>query len=536
MNISGDAAITGNTLEDGRTKSNVHLTSGKVIQISDNNADTTDDAFTGSIGVTTLTKPTSIGKPIVITSGWKSACTGSIESDHAKYIIDKNTDGEKTLSLAFIVIYESGTYGNSSAYTEATKEHDKPLKLRGVTFIREGYTQTSWSTTKDGNTVYVFDAIYTDNKDLTLYPVWKANTTAITLDTTDATNTPTASITATYDSAISITTLPVRTGGYGFDGFYTAASNGVKVINADGTLVQNVAGYTSNNTSPVWRYMGESPLTLYVQWAEKTVVSITQAQQTAEYDGNSKSFKILGTTLTDGFTVEYQLGTAEFTTTPPTVVGSYNVRITRAETETHKAFSATISNGLVISAKEIVITWIADDFTYNGADQKTKITATYLDISNEAVSLTISLEGEFKNYKDGGYTFSASLPSGEINYKLPSDANKTYNMKKAALTVTANDHSIIYGNAPSNNGVAYSGFVTEENSANLTGTLAYDYAYTQYGQVGSTYTITPKGLTGDNYSISFVVGKLRVTAKEITVTITPNGGVYGSVTAASAGD
>ena len=93
-------------------------------------------------------------------------------------------------------------------------------------------------------------------------------------------------------------------------------------------------------------------------------------------------------------------------------------------------------------------------------------------------------------------------------------------IQKAALTVTANPKTITYGEAPANDGVAYSGFVnneTAETEGVLGGSLAYEYSYSQYGNVGS-YTITPSGLTSNNYEITFRNGTLTVERKEIGIT------------------
>ena len=83
------------------------------------------------------------------------------------------------------------------------------------------------------------------------------------------------------------------------------------------------------------------------------------------------------------------------------------------------------------------------------------------------------------------------------------------------MTVTANDTTITYGAVPTNNGVAYSGFVNGENETVLGGELAYTYTYTQYGDVGN-YLITPQGLTADNYEITFVDGTLTVNVKRVS--------------------
>ena len=91
----------------------------------------------------------------------------------------------------------------------------------------------------------------------------------------------------------------------------------------------------------------------------------------------------------------------------------------------------------------------------------------------------------------------------------------TVSIGKAPLTVTAKPKTITYGDEPTNDGVEYSGFVNNETESVLGGTLGYDYSYTQYGDVGNSYTITPKGLTSDNYEISFAAGTLTVEQKEV---------------------
>ena len=63
---------------------------------------------------------------------------------------------------------------------------------------------------------------------------------------------------------------------------------------------------------------------------------------------------------------------------------------------------------------------------------------------------------------------------------------------KKELTVTAKPKTITYGDEPSANGVTYDGFVEGQDEKVLTGTLDYEYTYAQYGNVGNTYTITPK--------------------------------------------
>ena len=90
---------------------------------------------------------------------------------------------------------------------------------------------------------------------------------------------------------------------------------------------------------------------------------------------------------------------------------------------------------VVISSKEVEIDWCDDAFTYNGNIQT--ITATYKDISNQDVSLNISVNKEFKNV--GEYIATASFKNGEANYKLPADVEEDYNILKLVITKPQED-------------------------------------------------------------------------------------------------
>ncbi|MDD4850473.1 MAG: MBG domain-containing protein, partial [Gemmiger sp.] len=88
---------------------------------------------------------------------------------------------------------------------------------------------------------------------------------------------------------------------------------------------------------------------------------------------------------------------------------------------------------------------------------------------------------------------------------------------KAPLTITANDQTLTYGDAFKSNGVTYKGFVNGDTEATMTGTLGYTTTYTTQSAVGSTQTLTPKGLTNSNYEITFAKGKVTVTPREVTL-------------------
>jgi len=107
---------------------------------------------------------------------------------------------------------------------------------------------------------------------------------------------------------------------------------------------------------------------------------------------------------------------------------------------------------------------------------------------------------------------------------------KTYSIGKAALTVTAENKEITYGDAVPNYTVTYSGFVNGEDETKLVGARSCACDYEQFSNKG-TYTITPSGFASDNYEISCVSGTLTVSPKAITVTIANKTGAYGKAIA-----
>jgi len=93
-------------------------------------------------------------------------------------------------------------------------------------------------------------------------------TTTITLDKNGgAAN---RSVTGTYGSALPAFTAVTRSN-YTLTGYWTAASGGTKIINADGTLVPSITNYTDGTGK--WIHTNAT-LTLYAQWTE-TLTTVT---------------------------------------------------------------------------------------------------------------------------------------------------------------------------------------------------------------------------------------------------------------------
>jgi hypothetical protein len=90
-------------------------------------------------------------------------------------------------------------------------------------------------------------------------------------------------------------------------------------------------------------------------------------------------------------------------------------------------------------------------------------------------------------------------------------------VKKASLTVVADDKSKTYGSPNPAFTASYSGFVLGETPAALSGALSFLTAATNASDAG-VYPVTPNGLSSANYTINFVAGSLTINKAALTVT------------------
>ena len=91
-------------------------------------------------------------------------------------------------------------------------------------------------------------------------------------------------------------------------------------------------------------------------------------------------------------------------------------------------------------------------------------------------------------------------------------ASYTLTVKKAPITVSADDIALTYGDSFTATDITISGGVTAEE---LSGTLAFTTKYAAGKGIGE-YEVTPNGLTSDTYDITFESGTITVTEKVLT--------------------
>lgn len=273
--------------------------------------------------------------------------------------------------------------------------------------------------------------------------------------------------------------------------------------------------YTISSNKAATFTIGQKALTVTAE--DKTVTYGDSVPYTATYNGLLDCDK--GKLGTPNFTCNYN----EVGTHPITVDGLENSN-----------YAITYVNGtLTVNERTVTLDWgTANSFVYDGISHTLKPAAKNIVIGDD-LGLAITVTGENISGSSainvGTYTATASITNK--NYVLAeSSKTATFTITARALTITANDHDIIYGSAPATNGYTISGMIEGETpgTANIGGTVKLTTNYTHYGNVGKYDIIVDiSGLSAPNYSFTAKNGKLTVTKKELTVIAKDNSITYG---------
>ena len=278
-----------------------------------------------------------------------------------------STEGSKVINSSATLSYVASVSGYTDSGSKWIRDDNATLYAQWTskavtlpTITKPGYT-CGWTTSSTGTTIsYASGASYTPTAATTMYGVCTANEYTITLNGNGATTAGTATVKTTYDSSSfnpASITLPKReyavsgfgtdasrksngatissttalTAAYTLKGWYTAASNGSKVINNSATLsyVASVSGYT--NASSQWVKAGNA--TLYAQWTSKAVTlpTITKAGYTCGW-----------TTSSTGTTISYASGASY---TPSAATTMYAVCTANSYTITYHLGNGTSTAG-----------------------------------------------------------------------------------------------------------------------------------------------------------------------------------------------
>ena len=266
----------------------------------------------------------------------------------------------------------------------------------------------------------------------------------------------------------------------------------------------------------------DAPATVISKMTVRTrELTVTLDDATVEY-GKAVVFpkaKLLGLYAKDdvtyAVTTDYKVGSP---------VGEYTLTATAGGTAlSNYDAPETVTSKLTVTKASLTITAPTQSVVY-GSDVPTMEAVLDGVADNDKVTAIVTTTYT-KGDKVGTYTTSIGEVTGTENYEVTKVDGKL-TVTKATLTVKAEDKTVTYGEEASPYTATYSGFAASDDVSKLSGTLAFDCDY-KAGSAVNTYSITPKGLTSENYAITFVEGKLTVTKKALTITAPDQGVIYG---------
>lgn len=209
---------------------------------------------------------------------------------------------------------------------------------------------------------------------------------------------------------------------------------------------------------------------------------------------------------------------SDYATVLPKYAGTYAVLIT---SEAGGVYYGKTIKVFTIAPCPVKIEWSgAVDFTYDGTDHSSNITATARTENGAAVNenifkisfsykapgaTTFTPVTEVKNA--GTYTATAEISN---NYTISSNEAATFTIEQKALTVTADDKTVTYGDSATYT-ATYKGLLDCDK-----GKLGTPNFTCNYNKVG-TYSIIVDGLENSNYAITYVNGTLTVNARTVTL-------------------
>ena len=285
--------------------------------------------------------------------------------------------------------------------------------------------------------------------------------------------------------------------------------------NAD-VVSMNLSG-SSNYKPSAGTLSGADPYTLTMANANTVIygaASITAAPTDAAHVYSGTEQELVNAGVPVGGTIKYSLDNSSWSAEIPTGknVGNYTVYYMIEGDATHADFipspntvSATITKApLTISADE---KWTEyGDYTFYEMSYSGFVGSD----GPASLSAQPTLSSPY-HVGDPVGTYDITLSGGtSANYDITL-VNSVLHVNKAPLTVKADDKQTVYGAAAPAFTATITGFVLGEDESVLGGALNFSCAYTVGADLGN-YTITPSGLSADNYQFFYQNGTLAVSA------------------------
>lgn len=303
---------------------------------------------------------------------------------------------------------------------------------------------------------------------------------------------------------------------------YTISYQGVTDPSYNSKMAPIAAGTYNAVVTFVHNYAGEREVEFTIK---KAPLTITADNFTVTYGEDAPQYTVTYKTFQGGEDSDVLDGTLEFDCLYEAgkPVGTYSITPKGFESDNYEITNVDGTLTVVKADAKVVTAPVANDLTYNATEQELVVAG--------------SAEGGVMKYSLNGNDYFEEVPTAvnagvySVYYKVEADGNHNdyivpepiaVVIKKADLTITANDKTIIYGEEAVPFTESYDGFKGNDDKTVLSGTLEFACDYvpgtsdTQGSPVGK-YDIVPSGVEAENYNIEFVTGTLTVDPKSATV-------------------
>src|SRR5450830_282140 len=262
----------------------------------------------------------------------------------------------------------------------------------------------------------------------------------------------------------------------------------------------------------------------------KATLTVTADDKSVTYGDAVPSLTCQITGFVNGETASAVSGTAALSTayTATTGVASSPVAINVTNGTLAAADYSFIFANASITISKAALTVTADDKSVTYGDAVPSLTCQITGFVNGETASAVSGTAALST----AYTATTGVASSPVAINVTNGtlaaadysfifANASITISKAALTVTADDKSVTYGDAVPSLTCQITGFVNGETASAVSGTAALSTAYTATTGVASSpvaITAAAGTINAANYNFIFVNGAVTINQKPITIT------------------
>ena len=263
-------------------------------------------------------------------------------------------------------------------------------------------------------------------------------------------------------------------------------------------IVISKGSVTNNNVTYVYGTLTITKAPLKITAKDYT---IKQGQALPTFEATYEGFKNNETSA-----VLTKQPTITTTATSASALGEYEITIGGAEA---KNYSISYFKGKLTITEADPVTITAKSYTIKYGDELPTFKFT-----SEGATLegTPAIACEATKISAVG-TYPIVITKGSVTNYNTTFVNGTLTIEKAPLTITAKSYTIKQGETLPTFEAEYSGFKNNETKAVLTTQPTITTTATSTNESGE-YEITISGAEAQNYSISYVAGKLTITASD----------------------